>query len=76
MKNSSKKNLFGKNNKENKKNSEFGHLNTNRSEKNERFLNNSAKNKNVENSNKNDKSNTFSSLKRRRPIFKSNIEFV
>ena len=75
MKNSSKKNLFGKNNKENKKNSEFGHLNTNRSDKNERSLNNSAKNKNVANLNKNDKNNTFSSLRRRKPISKSNLEF-
>ena len=77
MKNSSKKNFFGKNNKENKKNSEFGYYlkNKNRSEKNERFLNKSAKNKNVEKFNKNDKYNTFSSLKRRKPIFKSNTLF-
>ncbi len=77
MKNSSKKNFFGKNNKEHKKNSEFDYYlkNTNRTEKNERFLNNSSKNKNFENFNKNDKSNSFSSLKRRKPIFKSNTEF-
>jgi len=76
MKNSSNK-FRGKNNKEYKKNSDFGYYskNTNRSEKNERFLNNSAKNKNFENLNKNDKNNTFSSLKRRKPIFKSNTEF-
>ena len=45
MKNSSKKNYSGKNNKEYKKNSDFGYhsKNTNRSEKNERFLNNSSK---------------------------------
>ena len=51
MKNSSKKNFSGKNNKEYKKNSDFGYYskNTNRSEKNDRFLNNSAKNKKVEN---------------------------
>ena len=42
-------------------------------EKNDRFLNNSAKNKNVENINKN-ANNTFSSLKRRNPRFKSNTE--
>ena len=77
MKNSSKKNFFGKNNKENKKNSEFGYSlkNTNRSEKNERLLNNSAKNKNFENLYKKDNSNSFSSFKRRKPIFKSNTEF-
>ena len=76
MKNSSNKRFPGKNNKEYKKNSDFGYYskNTNRSEKNERFLNNSAKNKNVENSNKKDKNNTFSSFKRR-PTFKSNNVF-
>jgi len=76
MKNSSNK-FRGKNNKEYKKNSEFGYYskNTNRSEKNERFLNKSANNKNVEHLNKKDKNNTFSSLKRRKPIFKSNTEF-
>ena len=75
MKNSSNK-FRGKNNKEYKKNSDFGYYskNTNRSEKNDRFLNNSAKNRNVENLKKND-DNTFSSLKRRNPRFKSNTEF-
>jgi len=74
MKNSSNKKFRGKNNKEYKQNSDFGYYskNTNRSEKNEKFVNNSAKNKNVENLNKN---NTFSSLKRRKPIFKSNTLF-
>ena len=78
MKNSSKKNFFGKSNNPNKKNSEFGYYlkNTNRSEKNERFLNKSAKNKNVENLNKKDKNNTFSSLKRKNPMFKSNTKFA
>jgi len=49
MKNSNK--FRGKDNKEYKKNSDFGFYskNTNRSEKNNRFMNNSAKNKNVEN---------------------------
>ena len=78
MKNSSKKNFLGKNNKkEYKKNSDFGYYskNTNNSEKNERFLNNSAKNKNVKNLNKNDKNNTFSSLKRSKPISRVNTEF-
>ncbi len=76
MKNSFKKN-FGKNNKEYKKNSDisFYSKNTKGSEKNERFLNNFAKNKNIENLNKNEKNNTFSSSKRRKPIFKSNTEF-
>ena len=76
MKNSSNK-FRGKNNKEYKKNSDFGYYskNANRSEKNDRFLNNSAKNKNVEHLNKNDKNNTFSSFKRRKPTFKSDKEF-
>ena len=74
MKNSSNKKFLGKNNKEYKKKSEFGYYskNTNRSEKNERFLNNSTKNKNVENLNKN---TTFLSLNRRKPNFKINTEF-
>jgi len=76
MKNSSNK-FRGKNNKEYKKNSDFGYYskNTNRSEKNDRFLNNSAKNRKFENLKKNDENNTFSSLKRRNPRFKSNTEF-
>ena len=64
MKKSSKKNYSNKKNKDYKKNSDFYYSkNTNRSEKNEKILNNSAKNNNLENLNKNDKSNTFSSLK-------------
>ncbi len=76
MKNFSKNNFTGKNNKDYKKNSDFGYhkKNTNRLEKKEQFLNNSSKNKNVENLNKKDKNNNFSSLKRR-PRFKSNSEF-
>ena len=52
MKNSSNK-FRGKNNKEYKKNSDFGYYskNTNRSEKNEKFFTNSPKNKNFENLN-------------------------
>ena len=71
MKNSSKKKFPGKNNKDYKKNTDFGYYSkkTNRSEKNDRFLNNSAKNKNVENLNQ--KNNTFISSKRKKPIFKS-----
>ncbi len=74
MKNSSNK--FRGNNKEFKKNSHFGNFskNTNRSEKNDRFLSNSAKNKKVENLKKNDENNT-SFLKRRNPRFKSNTEY-
>jgi len=76
MKNSSNK-FRGRNNKEYKKNSDFGYYskNKNRSEKNDRFLKNSAKNKKVENLKKNDVNNTFSSLKRRNPRFKSSTEF-
>ena len=64
MKNSSNK-FREKNNKEYKKNSDFDYYskNTNRSKKNDRFLNNSAKNKKVENLKKNDENNTFSSKK-------------
>ena len=60
MKNSSNK-FLGKNNKEYKKNSDFGYYskNTNRLEKNDRSLKNSAKQKNVENFKKDDKNNTF-----------------
>ena len=77
MKNFSKKNYQGKNNKEYKKFADFGYhkKNANSSEKNERLLNNSAKNKNYENLNKKDKNNTSSSLTRRKPIFKSSTEF-
>ena len=76
MKNFSKKNFTGKNNKDYKKKSDFDYdkKNTNRLEKKEQFLNNSSKNKNVENSNKKDKNNTFSSFKRG-PTFKSNNVF-
>ena len=76
MKNSSNK-FRGKNNKEYKKNSDFGYYSksTNRSEKNDRFLNNFAKNKKDENLKNNYEKNTFSSLKRRNPKFKSNTEF-
>ncbi len=76
MKNSSKKKFPGNNKKEYEKNSDFNFYsnNTNRSDKYERFLNNSAKNKNLENLNKKDKNNAFSSQKRRKPIFKSNKE--
>ena len=76
MKNSSKK-FYGKNNKEYKKNSDFRDhsKNSNHFEKNDRFLNNSARSKNLENLKKNDKTNTFSTLKRRNPRFKSNSEF-
>ena len=76
MKNFSNK-FRGKNNKEYKKNSDFGYYskNTNRSEKNDKFLSSSAKYKKVENLKKNDENNTFSSLKKRNPRFKSNTEF-
>jgi 23S rRNA (guanosine2251-2'-O)-methyltransferase len=74
MRNSSNKKFHGKNKKEYKQNSDFGYYSkkTNRSDKNDQFLNNSAKDKNVENLNKNNKYNTFSSSSRRKPIFKSN----
>jgi len=76
MKNFSNK-FRGKNKQEYKTNSDFGYYskNTNHPKKNDRFSNNSAKNRKVENLKKNDENNTFSSLKRRTPRFKSNTEF-
>jgi len=77
MKNSSNK-FREKNNKEYKKNSDFGYYskNTNRSEKNDKLSNNSAKNRKFENLKKIDENNAFSYLKRRNPRFKSNTEFL
>jgi len=77
MKKSTKNNFPKKNNKEQKKNSDFGYYSKNKNhlKKNERFLNNSNKNMSDENLNKNDKNTTFSSLNRRNPKFKSNTEF-
>jgi len=74
MKNSSKKNFLGKSHKEYNKNSDLNYYSKNKSksEKNERFLKNTAKNKNFNNLNKN---NNPSFLKRRKSSFKSNIEF-
>jgi len=76
MKNSSKKKFPGKNNKDYKKNTDFGNYsrNRNRSEKNESLLDNSSKNKKNENLKKNDNKKTFSSLKRRKPILKFNTK--
>ncbi len=76
MKNFSNK-FRGKNNKEYNKNSDYGYYskNANRTEKNDKFLNNSDKNKRGENIKKNNESNTFSPLKRRNPRFKTNSEF-
>jgi len=77
MKNSSKKRIPGKNNREYNKNLDFGYhpKNKNRSEKSDRSMNNFTKNKNVETLSKNDKNNTFSSLKTNKSIYKSNKEF-
>ena len=76
MKNFSKNKFPRKNSKDYKKDSDFSYnsKNKNRSEKNERFLNKSAKNMNVKDLNKNGK-NSFSFIKRRKPIFKSNADF-
>ena len=77
MKNSSRRKIPGKNNKEYKKDSDFGYYskNTNPSKKNEGFLNNADKNKNVKIFNRNDRVNNFSTSKRRKPILKSNTDF-
>ena len=77
MKNSSKNNHYGNNSNQYRKKSDanFYSKNTKRSEKNDRFLNNSAKNNKVENLKKNDEINNFLYSKRRNPRFKSNTEF-
>ena len=77
MNNYAKKNFSGKNNKEFKKKSDFGYYskNTNLSENNERFMNNSSKRRNVEILNKKNKNNTSSSSKRKKPKFNSSEEF-
>ena len=75
MKNSPKNKFSRKNSKEYNKysDSSFYPKNSNSSEKNNRFLNNSAKNKSTYSSNEWDnKNDTFSSFKRRKPTFKSN----
>ena len=79
MKNSSKNNYSGKNSKQYKKSPEsnFYSKNTYSSRKNNRFLINSAKNKDVKNLNENDKKKSnLTSIKRRKPIDKSNIELA
>ena len=78
MKDSFKNNFSGKESKKYKKNSNsnFYSKNTNSSNKNNRFLDNLNKNKSIKNLNESDKNNSnFSSLKRRKPTYKSNIEF-
>ena len=77
MNNSSKNNFFGKNSKHYKKNSNsnFYSKDSNSSNSNNRFLTNSAKNKNFNNLNDRDKNKTnFSSSRRNNRIFKSNLE--
>ncbi len=77
MKKSTKNNFSEKNSKQNKRNSnsQFYPNHINSSKKNNRSQINSTKNNNYKNLNKNDENNTFSSLKRRKPISKSNGEF-
>ena len=77
MKNSSKNNYSGKNNKQNTKfyDSNFYSKNTN-STKNNRSLNKSSKNKGIANLNESDKKKgNISSLKKRKPINKTNTDF-
>ena len=77
MKNSSKNNYSAKNSKQYKKDydSNFFSKNTNSSKKNNRFSINSTKNKGLNNLNESDQKNSkFSSFKRSKPIYKSNIE--
>ncbi len=79
MKNSSKNNFFEKNSKQYKKKSDsnFFSKNTNSSKKNNnRFLMNSSKNNTFNNFSKSDKNKSnYSSLKRRKPIAISNLDF-
>ena len=77
MKNFSKNNSFRKNNKQHKKNSdsEFYPRNNNSPKNNSKFLNNSDKNNNSNNFKESDKKKTnFSSLNKRKPKNKSNIQ--
>ena len=77
MKNSSKNNYSAKNSKQFKKDydSNFFSKNSNSSKKNNRFSINSTKNKGLNNLNESDQKNSkFSSFKRSKPIYKSNIE--
>ena len=74
MKNSSKKNLFEKNNKyKNSSDSKSNSKNINSSKKNNRFSLKSSKNKGVNNFNSLNKNN-FSTLKTSKPTYKSNLE--
>ena len=77
MKNSSKNNFSGKNSKQNKKNAStnFHSNNINSSKKNNKFLINSFKDKNLKNLKESDNNRNFSSSKRRNPKTISNIEF-
>ena len=77
MKNYSKNNYSGNNNKKFKKNSDFDFYSkkNNSSKKNNRFTSRSSKNKIINNFNQDDKSKSnYSSLNKRNPINKSNIE--
>ena len=77
MKNSSKNNYSAKNSKQYKKDydSNFFSKNSNSSKKNNRFSMNSTKNKGLNNLNESEQKNSkFSSFKRSKPIYKSNIE--
>ena len=78
MKNSSKNNYSGKNNKPYKKNSNSNYYskNKNSSKNNNRFLKSSAKNMNSSSSCENDKNKSnFSSFKRTKTVAKSSEEF-
>jgi len=77
MKYSSKNNFSGKNSKQNKKNSssDVYSKNKNSSKKNNKFLINSFKDKNLNNLKESDNNRNFSSSKRRNPKTISNIEF-
>jgi len=77
MNNFSKKKFPRKNKRQYKKNSDsiYFSKNTNSTERNNKYLSNSANNKKIDSSNKVDKKNsTFSSLNSRRPTFKTNIK--
>ena len=78
MKNSSKNNLSGKNNKQYKKHhdSKFFSKKSDASKKNNNFLRNSEKYKGIKNLNESDKNKkNFSPLKAKNPLNKSNLNF-
>jgi len=76
MKNSSRNNFPEKNNKQSKRNPDFIYHSKNSKplKGNNKFLSNSSNEKGIKNFNESKKKSNFSSIKRRKPIFKANKE--